>query len=329
MKKFFLLFLLVAFVSGVDAQQDMTFSMYNFTPLFSNPATAGYQDKQWLSAIFRYQWVGLEGAPLSGNFAYQTPLKNNNMAIGALIKYDKIGLMNNVGIDLNYAYRIKLNKETRLSLGLRGSLFMVNDDRTSGVSGSTGPDVTKYTNTAFLPNFGAGFYLFSKKFFVGASAPHLLNLKISNGNGLDTASIFAKMYNHYFATAGYVFGKEKGFKFKPTMMFKVSQNSTPNIDLSANFLIQERFWLGAAYRIGGDVITEKGKFSEFTGMRGESVIAMFKMLVTERLEIGYSFDYPLSRINSVTTGSHEIYLGYDLGKMKSERFISPRYVNYF
>jgi len=112
-------------------------------------------------------------------------------------------------------------------------------------------------------------------------------------------------------------------------MFKVAQNASPNVDLSANFLIQERFWIGAAYRIGGDVITEKGKYAEFSGMRGESVIAMFKMLVTDRLEIGYAYDYPLSRINTVSSGSHELYLGYDLGKLKTERFISPRYINYF
>jgi type IX secretion system PorP/SprF family membrane protein len=130
MKKKFLLFIvLFALGKNIQAQQDMTFSMYNFNPLFVNPATAGYQDKQWLSALGRYQWVGIEGAPKSAVISYQTPLKNENIAIGALVKYDALGLMKNMGLDLSFAYRIKMNEKTRLSLGLMGSVFNYNDVR--------------------------------------------------------------------------------------------------------------------------------------------------------------------------------------------------------
>lgn len=329
MKNKLVLFItLISFYKVSVSQQDMTMSMYMFNPLFSNPATAGYQDRQWLSALGRYQWVGIDGAPKSASLSYQTPLKNENIAIGALIKYDAIGLMKNMGADLSFAYRLKLTEKTRLSIGLMGSIFHYNDVRRDAITNQ--PDPTATDNiTTWIPNFGAGLYLFSNRYFVGASVPHMLNLKISDPAASAVGTTLSKIYNHYFASAGYVFGPENGIKFKPTCFFKMSQNSSPNIDLNANLLLQERFWVGLGYRSGGDVINEVGEFKQFAGLRGESIIATFKMMATNSLEIGYAYDYPLSNLNNSTSGSHEIYIGMDLKKSKSARYVSPRYVHYF
>lgn len=311
-----------------QAQQDMTFSMYMFNPTFVNPAAAGYLDRPQLSAIFRYQWVGIEGAPRSGNVSFHSPLKNPNMALGGTLKYDKLGLFNNVGLDLNYAYRLKLDENTRLSLGLMGSLFMINDGAGSAKTSTT---EGLQSTTSFLPNFGAGVYLMNKRYFVGASVPHLLNLRIADVRTDSAVKTVSKIYNHYFASAGYVFGKEDGLKIKPQMFFKLSSNSTPNFDINLNFLIKERFWIGAGFRSGGDVISEVGEYSQFGGFRGEAIIGIFKMMVTNKMEIGYAYDYHLSNLNNATSGSHEIFLGLNFGEggSNSQRFISPRYVNYF
>lgn len=331
MNKRFLLFIIsLSLVKVVVAQQDMTFSMYNFNPLFVNPATAGYQDRQWLSALGRWQWVGIDGAPKSAVISYQTPLKNENIALGFLVKHDAIGLMKNTGLDISFAYRIRMNEKTRLSLGLMGSVFHYNDQRVNAVT--TVPDPTAGNISKFIPNFGAGAYLFSDRYFIGASVPHLLNLKISdNPLGTVPQQNLARIYNHFFASAGYVFGKEGDIKFKPTTFIKFSENSSMNIDINANILLQERFWFGLGYRTGGDVINQNGGFESLGSMRGESAVATFKMMATNNLEVGYSYDYPLSNLGRVNSGSHEIYLGMQLGKGTGGglRYVSPRYVNYF
>ena len=309
-------------------QQDMTFSMYMFNPTFVNPAAAGYLDRPQLSSIFRYQWVGVDGAPRSGNVSFHTPLKNKNMALGGTLKYDKLGLYNNIGLDLNYAYRLKLDENTRLSFGLMGSLFMINDGAANAKT--INPEGFQ-SATAYLPNFGAGLFLMNKRYFVGGSVPHLLNLRISDIRLDSAVKTASKIYNHYFASAGYVFGNEEGLKIKPQIFFKLSDNSSPNIDINLNFLIKERFWIGAGFRSGGDVISEVGQYDQIVGFRGEAIIGIFKMLVTNKIEVGYAYDYHLSRLNNATTGSHEIFLGLNFGELgsNSQRFISPRYVNYF
>lgn len=329
MKNKILLFIsLVALCQSTNAQQDMAFSMYMFNPLFTNPATAGYQDRQWLSALGRYQWVGIEGAPRSAVVSYQTPFKNENLAMGALVKYDAIGLMKNIGLDLSFAYRIRMNEKTRLSLGLMGSVFHYNDQRVDAVTGTPDPTATGNV-TAWIPNFGAGAYLFSDRYFLGLSVPHLLNLNIATPSGTTTQQNLSRIYNHYFASAGYVFGKEGGVKFKPTTFFKVSENSSMNLDVNANILLQERFWFGLGYRTGGDVINQNGQFQPLTSFRGESVIATFKMMATNFMEIGYAYDYPLQNLGRVNSGSHEIYVGLELNKKSSNKYVSPRYVTYF
>jgi type IX secretion system PorP/SprF family membrane protein len=326
--KFLLFIILLALGENIHAQQDLTFSLYNFNPLFANPATAGYQDKPWLSALGRYQWVGVEGAPRSAVISYQTPLKNENLAIGGLVKYDALGLMKNIGLDLSFAYRIKMNDDTRLSLGLMGSLFHYNDVRSSAITGV--PDNTATNNvTAWIPNFGGGVYLFNHRYFVGISIPHLLNLKIQDPQAAAVGNALSRIYTHYFGSAGYVFGKEDGVKFKPTAFFKVSENSSSNIDINANLLLQERFWFGLGYRTGGDVINQDGVFQSLGAFRGESIVATFKMMATNVMELGYAYDYPVSNIGRLTSGSHEIYIGMEIGKRSAGlRYVSPRYVNY-
>lgn len=327
--KILIICVLISSIQTMKSQQDISLSMYMFNPLFTNPATAGYQDRQWMSGIGRYQWVGITGAPRSAVVSYQTPLKNNNLAIGALVKYDDIGLMKNVGMDLSFAYRIKLSEVTRLSLGLMASMLNYNDARRDAITNEPSDPTSIANISAWIPNFGFGAYMFSDKYFVGASIPHMLSLKIAGQDPSVVGTTVSKMYNHYFASAGYVFGKPEGIKFKPTTFIKMSENSSPNIDINGNILLQERFWFGLGYRSGGDVISEKGDFKQFGGLRGESVVATFKMMATNNLEIGYAYDYPLSNLNNSTSGSHEMYVGMDLGKTKSTRYVSPRYVHYF
>jgi type IX secretion system PorP/SprF family membrane protein len=232
-------------------------------------------------------------------------------------------------VQISFAYRLKLTDKTKLSLGLMASMFHYNDQRRNGITGQPLDPTANNNISAWIPNFGFGAYMFNNRYFLGASAPHLLNLRIADQDAAVVGNTLSKIYNHYFASAGYVFGKEEGIKFKPTAFFKIAQNSSPNLDINANILLQERFWFGLGYRSGGDVISEAGEFKQFAGIRGESVVATFKMMATKNLEIGYAYDYPLSNLNNSTSGSHELYVGMDLGKTKSTRYVSPRYVHYF
>jgi type IX secretion system PorP/SprF family membrane protein len=107
-----------------------------------------------------------------------------------------------------------------------------------------------------------------------------------------------------------VFDLGQNLKFKPTMLTKASftdETGTPvQLDLSANFLIKERFWLGAMYRTG------------------DSYGFMAQWIIDKKLRLGYAFDYTTANLKDFQNGSHEIMVSYEL-RFNKEKFVSPRY----
>lgn len=303
--------------------------MYMFNGLYTNPAYAGSKGGPYVSGIYRHQWVGIPGAPRSTSIGFHTPFKKDQNAMGVLLRQDKLGLTDIYGADISYAYRIKIKNDLRLALGLQAGVNYYNNRLgDASLTDVNVDEVFSVSKRLTLPNFGAGLYLSNSRFYVGASAPHLLNLSLTkkfwNAAGKD--NLVAKQYNHYFATAGVVIGKGDKVKFKPSVLMKFSQNAPIDFDINASVLLVERVWLGASYRIGGDLYNTTGKR---VVARGESIIGIAKFLATKRLEIGYAYDFTLSNLQGYNTGTHEVMLGYDFGKKNTQRFVTPRYVNYF
>jgi type IX secretion system PorP/SprF family membrane protein len=111
---------------------------------------------------------------------------------------------------------------------------------------------------------------------------------------------------HYFLTGGYVFQLNPNLKFKPSTMIKSAINSPVSIDLSANFLFNEKFEVGGTYR------------------KQDSFGAMVNYAVTPGLRIGYAYDHIISDLKVTTPSSHEIMVLFDLNFPKKVSQ-SPRY----
>ena len=62
MKKLFILVLLAAGVWQVQAQQDHRYTQFMYNKLMYNPAYAGARGVPSISAMYRQQWLGFEGA---------------------------------------------------------------------------------------------------------------------------------------------------------------------------------------------------------------------------------------------------------------------------
>ena len=90
-------------------------------------------------------------------------------------------------------------------------------------------------------------------------------------------------------------------------MLKGVTGASLSIDINVNFLLYDRFELGASYRVD------------------DAVSILFNLGVTPDFRIGYAYDYTVSDYsNSVTGGSHEIILLYDIDFSK-KNLKSPRF----
>jgi len=318
--------MVVIFFAGVKAQQDPNYSMYMFNGLFINPAYAGSQEVISLMAIYRDQWVGVDGAPQTANISVHTPLPRDQYALGLVVSNDKIGLANTLNFTPSFAYRLKLGK-SRLCFGVQASFayYYENNAAANLASQATGgpSDLAFAGNTRlFVPNFGFGIYAYGKRYFAGISVPHLLPSYLAGQVGVVTGNALVnRMYNAYIATGGYVIGNDASIvKFRPTILLMYQQGlykNIPMIDISPALLFIDRIWFGVTYRTGGN-------FS----YAGQAVAPFLQVKITPQLQLGYSYDAELSSLTHFTSGTHEIMLGYDFSYNK-KRFVSPRYIKYF
>ena len=168
-------------------------------------------------------------------------------------------------------------------------------------------DINRVINKEFMPNFGVGAFLYSKRYYVGLSVPKIIHNKFEND--LETQSVESEL-RHYYIMAGLVFDLGENLKFKPTMLTKAtfsSETGAPvQLDLTANFLIKEKVWLGGMWR------------------SGDAVGFIAQWIFNNKLRIGYAYDYSINNLHNVSSGSHEIMVSYELRFLK-EKIVSPRY----
>lgn len=290
--------LLIVFCSiFMHAQQDPQFTHYMYNMSVVNPAYATANEGVTnLGGFYRAQWVGIEGAPTTQSFFAHRPM-SKKVEIGVSITHDEIGDVvteNNVYAD--FAYVLQLSEETKLSFGVKVGVTLFNTDFTGFEYTDTPVDPAFQNNiSSTYPNIGAGTYLFGSNYYVGFSAPNLLtSTHIENANGIVTSGVEEI---HYFMTGGYVFtfNGNDNFKLKPAFMVKGVSGAPISLDLTANALFNNKFEVGVGYRVG------------------DSVNGLASFYVTPSLRVGYSYDYTLTNLQNFNSGSHEVFLLFDLG----------------
>jgi type IX secretion system PorP/SprF family membrane protein len=306
MRRLILIFtiILTLSLSGLKAQQQVLFTQYMFNMLPLNPAYAGIHDGISMSFLLREQWVGLEGAPQTQTFSIHSPINFRPIAIGATVIHDKIGFTTQTGLQFNYAYRIKIGKKSKFSMGLQGTIhnYQSNDASSASVN-ITDPSLANLSE--FNPNVGAGVMFYNDRFYAGLSLPQMLNYTV--GNELGTTDADSKIVRHYFFTTGYVFNIGEGVKLKPNIMFKAVQGAPMQLDLNANVLLRELLWVGLSYR------------------SLDSFDALVQFQVSPRFQIGYAYDFATTTdLRRVNSGSHEILINYVI-YLRPQKIKSPRY----
>ncbi len=287
-KNFTVVFSIVFFIGslGCLAQQDPQFSQNMFTKLPTNAGYAGSNDAICATLLYRNQWTGFGGEPKSMLVTVDMPVDVLHGAVGlSIIAADQLGAEKNMNIRGAYAYRMDLGAG-RLGLGLDfgyhqksidGSKFIYNDPNdnnipTGNVSGGT-----------FDMGFGA--YYNAEKLFVGLSSTHLTAGKIK------FSDINTKMVRHYYMMAGYGVDLTSSLTLKPMIQLKSDAVST-QVDINANLLINNRFWVGGSYRLQ------------------DAIVILAGLEIIPNLKLGYAYDLTTSDIKTYSSGSHEIMLGY-------------------
>lgn len=280
---------LIAGTYMATAQQKPVFSQYMFNPLAINPAFAGTQDNLSVAALYRDQWVNLEGAPSIVTLTANTSIPKKNIGLGFVLSRDQIGIHSDIGLYFSYAYYVRLKKDALLSLGLQGGFNnLTSDFNLLTIKDPNDPHLTG-TISKLDPNFGMGVFFQNKNWYAGFSIPYIINTKFFREEDVISD---ARARRYYFLSAGRLIEFNRRLSLKPEILIRAQEGAPLGADFNAKFIIDRKVAFGASYR------------------SGDAIIGTFEVEMNENFRLGYAYEYTTSKLNQFTRGTHEVMINY-------------------
>lgn len=295
-------------VIELSAQQDAMYTHYGYNTLAINPAYAGSRDALTFTALHRSQWVSFPGAPVTQTFTVHAPVFDQKLGLGLSVVNDKAGPLSQTMVNLDAAYVLHLNKEDKLSFGLKGGVDFFRGAFSDIVTAEEGDDVFGFdVGSDAKANLGLGVYYYKPRFFAGISVPALLTNSYKSSEN-ESGLVSYTQDRHFYLITGAVFDMDFDWKFKPTTFIRMTPGAPIQADLTPTFIYRDKLNLGVMYRTGD-------AFGVLAGI-----------MINEQLLLSYSFDWSLTNpTGKYNDGSHEVMLRYDFIYKHRRKIKSPRY----
>lgn len=283
------------------AQQLPHFSQYYLNDYLINPAVGGSRPYFEGKSAHRYQWEGITDAPRTYTLSVNGPTKNQKMGFGGYIFTDNVGPTRRTGFNASYAYHIKVNEKVKLSMGLSAGViqFMIDGSKIT-LRESDDDIITNGVQSVLLPDAGFGLYLYHEKYYVGFSAPQLLNSRVNFFK--DGRNPEGTLPSHFFFNAGYKFKVAEDFVVEPSVFVKYVKPVPVQFEGTVRIIYQDKIWIAGTYR-DRDAIT-----------------ASMGYLINNYFTIAYGFDFTTTNLRNYSNGTHELMVGirfYQHGNKKS------------
>jgi type IX secretion system PorP/SprF family membrane protein len=317
---------------SLQGQQIPLVSQYMNNSFYVNPAIAGSTNHNSVRLLSRRQWGAIKQGPLTNilsvhgrlgqtsfydnrGFVYEKskfsndkalisrdkkPLRSGNEAMGAILYSDRSGPITRMGVVLAYAYHFRLdgmrnrfNEAAQFSIGASTDLMQFTVDESQFILyHENDPILSMGKESAFVPDFGIGAYIYNKNYYAGYSAQHLLQSKISLNRADPKAN---RMIRHHYLLGGYKYSMNSDWEIEPSLLFKTTEITPYQFDISCKFNFREHMSTGMSVRNNGD-------------------LALLFGWKWGRWVLAYSYDYSFSRITYYGQGSHEFVLGVNVSE---------------
>ncbi|OFX58772.1 MAG: hypothetical protein A2046_02580 [Bacteroidetes bacterium GWA2_30_7] len=270
-------------------QQIPQYTQYSLNEFVINPAIAGTQDYYNARIINRYQWLGVVDAPRTYVLSLYGPHKKLNMGFGGYIFSDITGPTRRSGLELSYAYNLKIINDIRVSFGVSGGFLQYKIDATKITFKDESDIVKEFMYVDYMPDASAGIYLYADKYYFGVSSSQLLHNKIVFYD-LESNTL-RRLANHIFVYGGYKYDINDKFNLEPSLLLKKVNPVPLMAEINAKLTYNKMIWLSLGYRTAN----------------GPNITLGYNM--QDQLYFGYSYDFTMSAISKATTGTHEFMIG--------------------
>ena len=289
------IFLLACMLYGLCSsllysQSRLLVSQYMYNGLVLNPAYAGSQQQFSMAALYRNQWLNLDGAPVYQMLSAHTPVLSNHAGVGALFSSEEIGIHREYGALLALVYKVRLELGY-LSMGVSGSYSFKESNYTELSVFDEEDPYLGLENDNSAPNFGVGVYFYNSYMYGGLSVPYLLNTDRIDVAEARERSVLRDIRSYYL-TGGILLGDERRLQFIPSFLLRLREGTPLGVDLNVNAVIEKRVLIGSSYRLG------------------EGFVLLSQLILNDNFRFMYSYDFTTSRIGDRASGTHELTLNY-------------------
>lgn len=308
----YILLLQLFFMSVANAQEadlkigqryEPVYSQYWVNGLAINPAYTGSRECFSNTILYRNQWMGFDGAPITQTLSSHAPLKGEKNSVGLFIFHESIGVTDYFDVYGNYAFRFQLG-HGKLSLGLKAgaTFFQGNYSDIEANPDDLVLDPILENESEIFPNFGVGVYYYTDLFYLGFSVPKLLSYEIKSSQ--KTMNIGPENYDFLF-TGGVLLKVSEALKLKPSFLYRYRLDNVYQLDVSLNAILFDSFWLGGSFRWK------------------DELAFMFEYQLNDQIRAGAAYDWGIGNLSGKHGGSLELILRYEF-KYKI-RAVNPRY----
>ncbi len=284
--------ILISFLSWAvesTAQQRPVQSLYMFDPILINPAYAGTQVQLSATAIYRNQWVNLEGAPKTMTASVHSGFLKAKMGLGLIFSNDQIGIHNDASFYAIYSYKIKITPTSTVSFGLQGGFNNLQSDYNKlNLKNQSDPNLAGVV-TSLNPNVGTGIYYRNKSFYLGLSVPQLIKNKVFD---VESSTSLSRQERYYYLLFGSTFKLSNRVKLFPSALIRFQDEAPVSMDINSTFVLYDAVGLGVSYRLE------------------EGVVGLFELQLNQNFHVGYAYDFTTSALRQYSNGSHEIMINY-------------------
>ncbi len=256
MKKKHIIFTILIALNGLyntmSAQQTPVFANYNYNTLLINPAFAGNYSDPDVTVTNRGYFNQFEGSPRNISLTFNTPLNSRRMGLGFGVINDQVGITSSTGIFGSYSYKLLFKSQSgnmpwwkhqshMFSFGIMGGITQYKEDLLKlEIQGD--PNFENNIN-AQVPTIGVGFLYNHRDFYLGFSAPNLLESSLSSEKNINLKSNYYLNFGYRFFTSPF-----QDILITPSTLIKYISGAPVQIDVNLTANYKNKVEIGGGYR---------------------------------------------------------------------------------
>jgi type IX secretion system PorP/SprF family membrane protein len=279
-------------VFSASGQQVPHMSQWSNHQFAINPAHAGIKTCLEVQSTLRGQWIGMDGAPVTGWLTVSAPLQAKRSrylsarhGLGGFVNYDQLGAFKQITVMMAYAGHFNFSRDERLSLGLSAGATQLAFDIEQAKPLTPDPRING-SAVELQPTATFGAWWNGKNYFAGLALYQLIPQNWQK-IGSDAGSSMHGMIN-----GGFRQSLSPQWTMLPSLYAGFTKAAP--IDLQLQVLLDY-----------------KGRFTTGLGFRNtDALIGFLGFRFEERWRIMYSYDFILSDLRPGTFHTHELTIGF-------------------